>query len=142
MGVENWVDAPAAGKRSTKRNRVLLAARLRAGYAEYEVRLRDLSQKGALVEGERVPEPGTEVVFSRGSISVPARIAWSDSHRAGLEFAYTIDEGEVLVQLRKTAGDHHQPRFRRPGLGEGMSARDKKIAQLWGVSVGIAVPGE
>jgi hypothetical protein len=142
MGVENWVDAPAAGKRSTKRNRVLLAARLRAGYAEYEVRLRDLSQKGALVEGERVPEAGIEVVFSRGSISVPARVAWSSAHRAGLEFAYTIDEGEVLVQLRKTASDHNQPRFRRPGLGEGMSARDKKIAQLWGVSVGIAVPGE
>ena len=142
MGVENWADAPAAGKRSTKRNRVLLAARLRAGYAEYEVRLRDLSQKGALVEGVRVPEAGTEVVFSRGSISVPARVAWADSHRAGLEFAYTIDEGEVLVQLRKTAIDHNQPRFRRPGLGEGMSARDKKIAQLWGVSVGIAVPGE
>ncbi|MEA3039867.1 MAG: hypothetical protein QOE79_2380 [Sphingomonadales bacterium] len=142
MGVENWVDAPAAGKRSTKRNRVLLAARLRAGYAEYEVRLRDLSQKGALVEGERVPEPGTEVVFSRGSISVPARVAWAGAHRAGLEFAYTIDEGEVLVQLRKTASDQNQPRFRRPGLGEGMSARDRKIAQLWGVSVGIAVPGE
>jgi hypothetical protein len=142
MGVENWVDAPAAGKRSTKRNRVLLSARLRAGYAEYEVRLRDLSQRGALVEGERVPEVGTEVVFSRGSISVPARIAWSGAHRAGLEFAYMIDESEVLVQLRKTAGDQNQPRFRRPGLGEGMSARDRKLAQLWGVSVGIAVPGE
>jgi len=142
MGVENWVDAPAAGKRSTKRNRVLLAARLRAGYTEYEVRLRDLSQKGALVEGERVPEAGTEVVFSRGSISVPARVAWADPHRAGLEFAYMIDESEVLVQLKRTAGDQNQPRFRRPGLGEGMSARDKKIAQLWGVSVGIAVPGE
>jgi PilZ domain len=142
MGVENWVDAPAAGKRTTKRNRVLLSARLRAGYAEYEVRLRDLSQRGALVEGERVPEAGTEVVFSRGSISVPARVAWSAAARAGLEFAYTIDESEVLVQLRKTAGDQNQPRFRRPGLGEGMSARDKKLAQLWGVSVGIAVPGE
>ncbi|MEA2998425.1 MAG: hypothetical protein QOH04_664 [Sphingomonadales bacterium] len=142
MGVENWVDAPAAGKRTTKRNRVLLSARLRAGYAEYEVRLRDLSQRGALVEGERVPEAGAEVVFSRGSISVPARVAWSDPHRAGLEFAYMIDESEVLVQLRKTAGDQSQPRFRRPGLGEGMSARDRKLAQLWGVSVGIAVPGE
>ena len=141
MGVESWVDAPAAGKRQAKRNRVLLAARVSCGSMECEVRLRDLSRKGALVEGDSVPPPGAEVLFSRGSISVPARVAWSVANRAGLEFAYMIDEGDVLVQLRRTSYDQKTPRFRRPGLGEGMTDKDRRIAELWGVSVGIAVPG-
>jgi hypothetical protein len=140
MGVEIYVDLPAAGKRRTKRNRVLLAAKMRVGGAEIDVRLRDLSQKGALVECQSVPPAGTEVVFHRGSLMVPARVAWTAANRAGLEFAYMIDEGDVLVQLRRTTTDQNQPRFRRPRLGEDMSEQEKKLARLWGVSVGIAVP--
>jgi hypothetical protein len=140
MGVESYVDLPVAGKRRTKRNRVLLAAKMHVRGAEMDVRLRDLSQKGALVECTNVPPAGTEVVFHRGSISVPARIAWIAANRAGLEFAYMIDESDVLVQLRRTTTDHNQPRFRRPRLGEDMSEQEKKLARLWGVSVGIAVP--
>jgi hypothetical protein len=141
MGVESWVDAPAAGKRQAKRNRVLLAARLSCGSIELEVRLRDLSRKGALIEGDTVPPKNAEVLFSRGSISVPARVAWSTAKRAGLKFAYMIDESDVLVQLRRTPVDQNTPRFRRPGLGEEMSATDRRVAKLWSASVGIAVPG-
>jgi hypothetical protein len=142
MGVQSFVDGPVAGKRKAKRARVLLAARLRIGGAEVDARLRDLSQKGALVECAGAPQVGSEVVFSRGSISVPARVAWAGEGKVGLEFAYMIDESEVLVQLKRTATDHNQPRFRRPRLGEDMSAQEKKLAQLWGVSVGIALPKE
>jgi hypothetical protein len=141
MGVESYVDLPVAGKRSAKRNRVLLAAKLQVSGAEIDVRLRDLSQKGALVECTSVPPAGTEVIFHRGSIMVPARIAWTGSNRAGLEFAYMIDESDVLVQLRRTTTDQNQPRFRRPRLfGEDMSEQEKKLARMWGLSVGIAVP--
>jgi hypothetical protein len=143
MGVQSFVDSPVAGKRRAKRNRVLLAAKVSAGHGEIDVRLRDLSRKGALVECVSPPAAGAEVVFSRGSISVPARVAWSAEGRAGLEFAYMIDEGEVLVQLKRTTTDQNQPRFRRPRLfGEDMSDQEKKLARLWGVSVGIALPGE
>ncbi|HEY0027356.1 MAG TPA: PilZ domain-containing protein [Allosphingosinicella sp.] len=144
MGAHPFVDGPVAGKRSAKRARVLLAAKLRTGSGgEIDVRLRDLSQKGALVEGKSLPPPGSEVVFHRGSITVPGRVAWTGEGKAGLEFAYGIDETEVLVQLKRTTVDSAQPRFRRPRLyGEDMSAQEKKLAQLWGVSVGIAVPGE
>ena len=143
MGAHSFVDVPVAGKRSAKRARVLLAAKLRTGGGgEIDVRLRDLSQKGALVEGQSLPPQGTEAVFHRGSITVPARVAWIGEGRAGLEFAYPIDETEVLVQLKRTNVDSNQPRFRRPRLGEDMSAQEKKLARLWGASVGIAVPGE
>lgn len=142
MGVQSFVDGPVAGKRRAKRARVLLAARLRIGGAEVDARLRDLSQKGALVECTAAPQVGSEVVFSRGSISVPARVAWTGEGKVGLEFAYMIDESEVLVQLKRTPTDQNQPRFRRPRLGEDMSAQERKLAQLWGVSVGIALPKE
>lgn len=143
MGVEHFVDGPVAGKRKAKRARVLLAAKLQTSNGEIDARLRDLSRKGALVECQTVPPVGTELVFSRGSTSIPARVAWTGSDRVGLEFAYMIDEQEVLVQLKRTTSDHNQPRFRRPRLfGESMSHQEKQLARLWGASVGIAIPGE
>jgi hypothetical protein len=142
MGVEGYIDVPTQGKRKAKRNRVLLAAKIRSASGEADVRLRDLSQKGALIEGQTLPPVASEIVFHRGSISVPARVAWVSANRAGLEFAYMIDESDVLVQLRRTTTDQNQPRFRRPRLfGEDMSAQERKLAQMWGLSVGIPVPG-
>ena len=142
MSAEQFIDGPVAGKRQAKRARVLLAARLQTAAGEVDARLRDLSRKGALVECQSPPPAGTDVVFSRGSTSIPARVAWRDSNRVGLEFAYMIDEHEVLVQLKRTTSDQNQPRFRRPRLyGEDMSPQEKKLAQLWGASVGIAIPG-
>jgi hypothetical protein len=142
MGVENFVNAPATttGKRMTKRNRVLLAARLQTPFGEVEARLRDLSRKGALVECAKVPPVGSEVVFMRGTTVVPARVAWTGAQRVGLEFLYMIDEHEVLVQLKKTSGVQTQQRFRRPGLYEDMSEKEKKLARAWGVAVGITLP--
>ena len=143
MGVEHFVDGPVAGKRKAKRARVLLAAKLQTPAGEIDARLRDLSRKGALVECREVPPVGTELVFNRGSTSIPARVAWTGSDRVGLEFAYMIDEHEVLVQLTRTSSDQNQPRFRRPRLfGESMSHQEKQLARLWGASVGIAIPGE
>jgi hypothetical protein len=143
MGVEHFVDGPVAGKRQAKRARVLLAAKLQTANGELDARLRDLSRKGALVECQSPPPVGTELVFNRGNTSIPARVAWTGPGRVGLEFAYMIDEHEVLVQLKRTTSDQNQPRFRRPRLfGEQMTNHEKQIARLWGASVGIAIPGE
>lgn len=143
MGVEHFTDGQVAGKRQAKRARVLLAAKLETPAGEIEARLRDLSRKGALVECQTIPPIGTKLLFTRGNTSIPARVAWSGADRVGLEFAYMIDEHEVLIQLKRTTGDQNQPRFRRARLfGEAMSDQEKKLARLWGVSVGIAIPGE
>ena len=143
MGVEHFVDGQVAGKRKAKRARVLLAAKLKTPGGEIDARLRDLSRKGALVECQSVPAVGTELLFTRGKTSIPARVAWSGADRVGLEFAYMIDEHEVLVQLKRTTSDQNQPRFRRARLfGETMSDHEKQLARLWGASVGIALPAE
>lgn len=139
MGVENIVKASMTAQRQAKRARVLLAGKLQTPYGEVDARLRDISSRGALVECSQVPPVGCEVVFSRGQTIVPARVAWSAAGRVGLEFRYPIDENEVLVQLKK-APSAPPPRFRRPGLNEGISDDDLKVARAWGVTVGIALP--
>ena len=139
MGAENFVTAPTTGQRQAKRARVLLAGKLETPHGEIDARLRDISSRGALVECAMVPPVGCEVVFSRGATIVPARVAWSAGGRVGLEFHYPIDENEVLVQLKKSPSAQ-VPRFRRPGLNEGLNGDDLKRARAWGAAVGIAIP--
>ena len=103
MGAENFVNVSQAGKRSAKRARVLLAVKIRTCGAEIDARLRDLSQKGALIECSSPLAVDEEVVFSRGSTVVPARVAWAGAGKVGLEFKRMIDESEVLVQLGRGA---------------------------------------
>jgi len=140
MGVENFTAAPGSGTRRAKRARVLLAAKLQTPYGEIEARLRDLSQKGALVECSPTPPEGSEVVFSRGPITVPARVAWAGAGRVGLEFHHQIDENEMLVQLKRVSNLQARERFRRPGIRENASDRERALAAAWGVQVGINLP--
>ena len=142
MGADNFNSPVAGGKRTAKRARVLLAAKLKTPHGEVECRLRDLSRKGALVECTTVPPVGCEVVFSRGSTVVPARVAWTGTNRVGLDFHYMIDEAEVLVQLGRGGNSGGNERFRRPRLNEGMTEQERKLAKAWGVTVGLAVPDD
>ena len=138
MGAENFVNSPVSGKRSAKRARVLLAARLDTPFGEIDARLRDLSRKGALVECNKALDVGTEVTFKRGSTIVPARVAWTGGGKIGLEFLFMIDEQEVLVQLKRVSNVQSE-RFRRPGLNEGLTDHDRKLAEAWGVTVGLTL---
>ncbi|HEX8401521.1 MAG TPA: PilZ domain-containing protein [Allosphingosinicella sp.] len=141
MGVENFVNEVNAGQRSAKRARVLLSAKLKTADGELECRLRDLSQKGALIECRNHLAVGSEVVFTRGATIVPARVAWASAGRIGLEFLRSIDESEVLVQLGRSSSVPQQ-RFRRPRIGgEDLSETERKLVRSWGVAVGIAVTG-
>ena len=135
MGVENFGGTTVGGKRSGKRARVLLSARIETDSGEIEARLRDLSQKGALLECVRVPAVGSEVTFARGATRVPARVAWASSNRIGLEFHHQIDEHEVFVQLGKKPEPKPADFLRNVKL----SPDDRRIAQAWGVTVGLTI---
>lgn len=143
-----------AGQRREKRARVLLTAKIRTAFGEEDVRLRDLSRKGALIECANPPPRDSELLFSRGSTVVQARVAWTAGTRCGLEFVAMIDEAEVLAHVgrpgapKATAPVFRPPppplppdrRFRRPRIaGESMSEHERKLAEVWGVAVGISV---
>jgi hypothetical protein len=142
MGAENHVNASAGSKRSAKRARVLLSAKLKTSVGEVDARLRDLSRKGALLECVQVPPVGSEVVFVRGATVVPARVAWTANQRVGLEFDHMIDEHELLVHISKSGASpppaYVQP-YRRSALGR-MSVEDRRVAQAWSVAVGLTLP--
>ena len=139
MGAENFRTSSAGSKRSAKRALVLLAAKLKTPFGEIDARLRDLSRKGALVECAQVPPVGSEVVFTRGTTVVPARVAWAGAGRVGLEFHHIIDEQEVLVHITRRPAPKPES-YRRSGLNAGLSVDQRKAALAWGVAVGLNLP--
>ena len=137
MGAETFGDV--TGRRSVRRARVLLAARLNTDSGDVDARLRDLSRKGALIECKQTLAVGDEVVFKRGDTVVPARVAWAANNRVGLEFLRMIDESEVLIHVSRVPPPQQQ-RFRRPRvLSEDLTEQERQLAKVWAVSVGINV---
>ena len=139
MGVENFQNAAAGSKRSAKRARVLLAAKLQTPlWRGRRAPARPVAQ-GRLVECAQVPPVGTEVVFVRGTTVVPARVAWAGKDRLGLEFHYMIDEQEVLVHITRRPSPSPRTSAGRASR-RSLSEDQRKVARAWGVAVGINLP--
>ena len=79
--------------RSDPRSNVFLTAVLCAGGARTNVRIRNLSAHGALLEGSGLPAEGAVVQIRRGSLSAAGDIAWSRDQHCGLRFASNIEVG-------------------------------------------------
>jgi hypothetical protein len=77
-------------KRGNPRTNLLLVATLEAGRSLASVRIRNLSETGALVEGDRLPSSGTAIVLKRGDLEVGGRVAWTAGSRCGLYFDDSI----------------------------------------------------
>jgi hypothetical protein len=138
MGAEPFVQSADVGKRASRRARVLLAAKLQTPEGEIDCRLRDLSRMGALLECKPQPAVGSRVVFLRGKVAIPARVAWNASDRIGVEFEHPIDEQEMLVQLK------HGPRADIPEfykrIGRTMSVEERRHIRKWTTAMGLATP--
>lgn len=138
MGVEPF-ETVEAGKRASKRARVLLAAKLYTPASVYDARLRDLSRHGALIESPALVKPGMAVTFERGATSVAATVAWVSGIRIGIAFERPIDESELLIHIGR-APAAAPVGYSRSGIMRGMSAQDRRLAQAWSVAVGLNLP--
>lgn len=140
MGVEPF-ETSQAGQRTAKRARVLLTAKLHTPVGTHEARLRDLSRAGALIESPAIVKAGMAVTFERGASRVPATVAWASGIRIGLAFDHLIDESELLIHIGKAKPKAITPvSYSRSGIANGMSAKDRRIAQAWSVAVGLNLP--
>lgn len=139
MGVEPF-ETSETGQRSAKRARVLLAAKLHTSAGSYEARLRDISRSGALIESPAIVRAGLAVTFERGSSRVPATVAWASGIRIGLAFDHPIDESELLIHIGKAKPAAAAVSYGRSGIANGMSARERRMAQAWSVAVGLNLP--
>ena len=68
------------------RSRVVLAATIISRGFVIEAKIRNLSRAGAMIEGEIVPQAGSEIDVVRNQDSVAAGVIWSRSGRCGVKF--------------------------------------------------------
>jgi len=73
--------------RVAPRTNLLLAATAEVDGRSLAVRIRNLSESGAMIEGAGLPEAGMPLVLMRGDLQVAATVAWASGGRRGVRFA-------------------------------------------------------
>lgn len=117
--------------RKSRRSNVLMAASLELSGTSLPVKLRNLSSEGALVEGDKLPVEGAAIVFRKGELSVPGRVAWAKTRHAGISFSQQLDAEQVLRHVPAPRPRVH-PEFRRPGLkAQSLTEEERRFGDLW-----------
>jgi hypothetical protein len=83
------------------RKSLMLAATLDAGGASVPVRIRNMSQRGAMVDGAYLPGPGTMVRLERLSLATSAIVIWRLDGRCGLKLADPVVPDEWVAGVRR-----------------------------------------
>ena len=120
--------------RKSRRSPVYLAASVEIAGSPQAVKLRNLSEEGALIEGERLPLEGTTTFFERNELRLKSKVIWVQGRYAGIAFARTLRQEEVLRHVPQprqvTKGD-----FRRPGLAcRPLTQHERTMIEKWMVS--------
>lgn len=128
--------------RRERRSNVLMTAVLELAGREHEVKLRNLSADGALVEGDALPIEGAEIRFRRNELSVLGKVVWVRGSRAGLSFHKRLTP-EALLRHVPTPRPRVIPDFRRPGLNSRpLSSAERVFGAAWVTSAGPERPGD
>lgn len=95
MGVTGGMEAEGSAEdRAAPRTNLLLAATAEIGGRSLPVRIRNLSETGAMVEGAGLPEAGMPMVLMRGDLQVAATVAWAAGGRRGVRFGGPVPVNE------------------------------------------------
>ena len=128
--------------RRSRRAPVFLAASVEVAGVPEPVKLRNLSEEGALIEGERLPLEGTTTFFQRNELRLKSRVVWVQGRFAGVAFARPLKAEEVLRNVPKPR-QQIQADFRRPGLAcRPLTADERKMIETWMVSSPTGALGE
>jgi hypothetical protein len=76
----------SAEDRASPRTNLLLSANAEVGGRILPVRIRNLSETGAMLEGAGLPDAGMKLVLVRGDLHVSAVVAWAAGARRGVRF--------------------------------------------------------
>jgi hypothetical protein len=128
--------------RRSRRSPVLLAASVEVAGVRQPVKLRNLSEEGALIEGERLPLEGTTTFFERNDLRLKSRVVWVHGRFAGVAFARPLKSEDVLRHVpqpkQKVNAD-----FRRPGLAcRPLSDAERQMVEKWMVSSPVGNLGD
>ncbi len=100
-------DDAAGSQRSKTRDSLFLMAQLRFAGEDTvrEVRVRNLSEGGLMVDCERVKDTGTPVTLDvRGIGEVDGKVAWCTEGRIGIALDRTIDPKKARKPIGKPKG--------------------------------------
>jgi hypothetical protein len=81
------------------RTHIFLAALLKTPGGNCAARIRNMSQTGALVEGNILPDAGTPVSLVRGSLEAVGETVWSSGSRCGVAFSSNVSVEAWLPDL-------------------------------------------
>jgi hypothetical protein len=110
---------------------VLLTASVEVDGVPYSVKLRNLSEEGALIEGEHLPPEGAEAYFARNQLRLKSRVVWVEGRYAGVAFARSLKQEEVLRNIPPPRQEA-QLEFRRPGLAcRPLTAYERRMLERW-----------
>ena len=124
-------DQPTEPNRRSVRKPVLLSAIVEVAGERVPVRLRNLSEEGALIEGARLPPAGTTTWFERGALRLIGKIVWADGNFAGILFARRLDAAEVLRYIA-TPKAQPDPVHWRPGLtNHNLTPAERRMVEEW-----------
>jgi hypothetical protein len=128
--------------RRSRRAPVLLAATIEVDGVPQPVKLRNLSEEGALIEGERLPSEGIISFFQRNDLRLKSRVVWVHGRFAGVAFARSLRPEEVLRNIPQPRAKA-QLDFRRPGLAcRPLTAYERKMLERWMTASPIGTLGE
>src|ERR1700754_200748 len=97
------------------RQKVVLPARMRAGAAQMDVCIRDISSRGMLVQAGTPPPRGTYVEILRPGYSVTGRVVWSKHHKFGIQSRDRISMAAVLERRKVPRPDGGVPPLDQSG---------------------------
>jgi hypothetical protein len=128
--------------RQSRRAPVLLAATIEVAGVPEPVKLRNLSEQGALIEGDRLPPEGSISFFQRNELRLKGRVVWVHGRYAGVAFARPLRPEEILRHVPKPRPKVQQD-FRRPGLAcRPLSAYERKMLERWMTASPVGSLGE
>lgn len=118
--------------RRSRRAPVLLAATVEVSGARVPVKLRNLSEEGALIEGEQLPLEGATTFFERNDLRLRSRVVWVHGRYAGVAFDSPLKPEQVLRNVPSPRRPTQVGDFKRPGLAcRPLNDYERKMLERW-----------
>ncbi|MGZ8346850.1 MAG: PilZ domain-containing protein [Allosphingosinicella sp.] len=86
-----------AEARRAPRRKLLLSAQMESDAVTGPVRIRDLSDVGALLEGVSFPQVGATLMLRRQALQIRGTIAWNSGSRCGVKFDAGISVADWIA---------------------------------------------
>lgn len=90
------------------RTNLLLSASVETTVGEAPVRVRNLSDGGAMLEGDTLPGPGDRMLLRRAGLTIAGTCVWRSGNRCGVRFDRSISVQQWASSVRAAANAGQQ----------------------------------